>query len=218
MATGNHSNVPEGFKEIPGYAGKYFINEQGQVWGTAKSKLLKPQVCANNPYPWVLLTKPDKKKQPTTLYFLMRITWMPPAPGSVGSRRGEWCINHIDGDKLNSHISNLEWCTAEDNLRHAWMNNLQPYGEDRPNAQFTSEEVREIRLRLLLGEKVKHLAQEFCVNEQSIKRIQQFVTWKRQDWDLIEPMMQVCKSKWLPITLQCAKEGGHFWDYWKGKQ
>ena len=213
MATGNHSGVLEGFKEIPRYAGKYFINEQGQVWSVAKSRLMSPQTDATHPYPWVLLTKPDKKKQPTTLYFLMRLTWMSPAPGEVGIGRGKWCVNHIDGDKFNNHIENLEWCKNEDNLRHAWMNNLQSYGENRPNAQFTSEQVREIRLRLISGEKVKDLALEFNVGLQSVKRIQQYAAWKRQDWDLIEPMMRVCKSKLLPVTLQCVKDGGHFWDY-----
>jgi len=213
MADHNHSSVPDGFKEIPGYDGRYFINEQGQVWSVAKSRLMSPQTDATHPYPWVLLTKPDKKKQPTTLYFLMRLAWMPPAPGEVGIGRGKWCVNHIDGDKFNNHISNLEWCKNEDNLRHAWVNNLQSYGENRPNSQFTSEQVREIRLRLINGEKVKNLAQEFKVNLESIKRIQQYAAWKRQDWDLIEPMMQVCKSKWLLITLQCVKNGGIFWDY-----
>jgi hypothetical protein len=29
MAESNHSSVPEGFKEIPGYDGRYFINKQG---------------------------------------------------------------------------------------------------------------------------------------------------------------------------------------------
>jgi len=217
MADHNYSSVLEGFKEIPGYDGRYFINEQGQVWSVAKSRLMSPQTDATHPYPWVLLTKPDKKKQPTTLYFLMRLTWMSPAPGEIGIGRGKWCVNHIDGDKTNNHINNLEWCTNEENLRHAWENNLQSHGENRPNAQFTSEQVREIRLRLIDGEKVKNLAQEFKASLESIKRIQQYATWKRQDWDLIEPMMRICKSKWLPITLQCVKDGGKFWDYWRPK-
>ena len=34
-------------------------------------------------------------------------------------------INHIDGNKLNNHISNLEWCTALENMRHGFVNRLQ---------------------------------------------------------------------------------------------
>lgn len=201
MATGNHSGVPEGFKEIPGYAGKYFINEHGHVWSVAKSRLMSPQTDVTHPYPWVLLTKPDKKKQPTTVYFLMRLVWMPPAPGPIGTNRGEWCVNHIDGDKTNSHVSNLEWVTTSENVKHAWRTGLNRtvIGEQSNNSRFTSEQVRRIRMRLLSGEKTQALANELDVNVALIKKMQWFVSWKHQDHDLVEPMMKICQSKWLRV-------------------
>lgn len=34
------------------------------------------------------------------------------------------CINHIDGNPNNNHISNLEWCTHAENMQHAYNTGL----------------------------------------------------------------------------------------------
>jgi hypothetical protein len=38
-------------------------------------------------------------------------------------------VNHIDGNKLNNHISNLEWCTHKENMQHARKIGLTTYQE-----------------------------------------------------------------------------------------
>lgn len=58
-------------------------------------------------------------------------------------------INHIDGNKLNNHADNLEWCTASENLKHGRDNGLIPLpkviGSRNGNTKLTEEQVIEIR-------------------------------------------------------------------------
>jgi len=183
MAEYKHNSVPEGFKEIPGYDGRYFINEKGEVWSVAKSRLMSPQTDATHSYPWVLLRENNKAK-PRTIYYLMRLTWMPPAPGEVGIGGSKWCVNHKDGNKLNSHISNLEWTTNSDNIRHAWENGLQACGEAKKNAKFTSLQVTAIRLRVKYGESAYSIAKELKVSHNAVKKMCRFESWRHQDHNL----------------------------------
>lgn len=60
-------------------------------------------------------------------------------------------VNHKDGNKLNNHVSNLEWVTSEKNRQHAVKNKLHAYGERNGGAKLTQVEVDQIKLILQAG-------------------------------------------------------------------
>ena len=185
MASSNHSSVPAGFKEIPGYNERYFISQEGQVWSALSSKILSQHFDAPKHYLTVLINQQKgERARPKKIHCLMGITWLGEAPGTVGIGGDKYCINHKDGNKLNNHVDNLEWTTNSENLRHAWSNNLQVYGEQKENAAFTSVQVTTIRLRVKHGEKSASIAREFQVTRATIGKICRFESWRRQDKNL----------------------------------
>lgn len=53
-------------------------------------------------------------------------------------------VNHIDGNRYNNAASNLEWCTAKQNVRHCWDTGLHmiQHGELIGTHKLTEEEVK----------------------------------------------------------------------------
>lgn len=89
-------------------------------------------------------------------------------------------VNHKDGDKLNNVYTNLEWCSAQDNIQHAFENRLNEghLGENNGQHVLTEEEVIEIRKRYT-GAKGEQLAlgREFGVSNITIFDIVHNKTW-----------------------------------------
>lgn len=82
-------------------------------------------------------------------------------------------INHIDGNKTNNHVENLEWCDNNYNMKHAKENGLLAHqkGEKHGGHKLTNEQVREIRRLRNEGWKYRQLAEKFGVCDRTIGQI-----------------------------------------------
>ena len=91
-------------------------------------------------------------------------------------------INHIDGNKANNLLSNLEWCDRGYNQRHAYKQGLRiaKKGSSNGRAKLTEQDVSRIRELLNYLPQVK-IAKIFGVSKSTISAIKTGVLWKVEE-------------------------------------
>lgn len=121
----------EVWKEIPGFDGIYFISSLGRVWikecfrtlSTGKKRHFNSGFIGSYPrrgYPWALLCHPvTRERKCAMIHTLVAEAFLGPPPTSKHE------VNHIDGNKKNPSIDNLEWVTHRVNNLHAWRTGLR---------------------------------------------------------------------------------------------
>lgn len=120
-------------------------------------KILSPKT-KNNGYKELNLTINTQTNKSFYVHRLVVETW-------IGEIPSKMTINHIDGDKSNNNLSNLEIVSYSDNMKHAYklgLNKIKPKkGEDHALSKTNEKEVLKIRKEHKKHRSIKQLLQDY---------------------------------------------------------
>ena len=158
----------EEWKDIPGYEGSYQVSNLGRVKSVPRKvpykggpsyALLKGKIMSlsveKDGYLVVALSKKGARK----MHKVHRLV----AAAFIGGEHRGLQINHIDGDKSNNSVDNLEWCSCKQNILHKF------------NALgYTQKDTRRGRTVTVLSDgkqygSIKSAARALHVNPQTIR-------------------------------------------------
>lgn len=116
--------MQEIWKDVKGYEGLYQVSNIGNVRSVdryvnnrkIKGKSLLPSDTGRG-YLGVSLYKNGNKKT-LNIHKLVANSFIP-------CTKNKSQVNHKDGDKHNNNVSNLEWCSCSENIKHAFRMGLK---------------------------------------------------------------------------------------------
>lgn len=123
-----NNNDVEIWKPVVGFEGRYEVSSHGRVnslqdnHGRPVRKAKTISTSWNGQYLSVQLFVKDVKYFKSA-HRLVAEAFIP-NPTNLPQ------VNHIDGVKTNNHVSNLEWCTAQQNIQHGYATGLNPGNGD----------------------------------------------------------------------------------------
>ena len=196
--------IKEEWKDIKGFEGRYKISNRGEIVRYSvvdeyedriinrKEKVIKPSIN-NQGYLKVGLNK-DGKYYNRYIHRLIAETF-------IDNPLGKPCVNHIDGNKLNNNLNNLEWVTQKENTIHAHSNGLAEVTEynkwkvSKANRMFTNLDILNIKNMYNEGKTQKEIAEIYKCYDSTISQILNNKRYSRiGDYEFLEAIEEVVNT------------------------
>lgn len=158
---------------LPNIKDLYTINDNGEIFSDISGKM-KTRNKGNTEYQIInFMTQEGKKKT----YRVHRLVMMAFKPIKDMDKLE---VNHIDGDKKNNALSNLEWCSSSENQKHAFQTGLQQprKGEKSNFSKLTQADIDKIFELRNLGWLQKDIASQIGCTRSNISYILNHKTWQ----------------------------------------
>ena len=144
-------------KQIPGFP-NYTICKDGIVMGKAEKK----QTLGKNGYRYVTLYANNQSKK-LYIHRLLAELYIP-------NPECKRTVNHIDGNKQNNCITNLEWHTDSENIQHAYDNGLNH------GSKITDSDREIMYNRFMNGDSMQAISDSYTFNNVTVSNhIRQYV-------------------------------------------
>jgi hypothetical protein len=189
---------------INGEITQYEVSDHGRVKSYITNKVLCQRSNRCGYFYIVICTK--QKHYTKTVHRLVAKAFIPNPDNKP-------CVNHIDGNKQNNHVSNLEWVTAKENIQHSIKIGLSGrIGKDNPNNIHDEDVVHSICVLLEDGVDAVKISKITGVPFHTVANIRD-----GQNWSHISALYQVKNSPIKhrrPIdmrnnVIKLLSEGGH---------
>lgn len=157
---------------IPELKDRYFVDKEGNLYTDYGKKKMNNTVQ----YKGYIRNGLSLVNNTTKRFFRHRLVLSAYKPVE---NMNELQVNHIDGNKLNNKLNNLEWCSCKENIQHACENDLISHqiGETNPFHKLTEKEVLEIIDDLKNHIPYSQLTEKYNCSKSTISSIKNHRNW-----------------------------------------
>lgn len=164
---------------IPEVKDRYYIDDNGNLYTDNGTKQMKDSI--KNGYVKNDLALVTGKHRHFFRHRLVMLCFSP------RENSDKLQVNHIDGDKTNNKLENLEWCTNRENQLHAIKMGLKVAlkGENNPASKLKEEDVMNIIVDLLNHVPYSVLTKKYNCSKSTISAIKNKRNWKYLTKDIV---------------------------------